>query len=166
MTKRDLFRVIIKIFGLYWFILTIFGVVPHVVQSFAIGFDLNMILIIIACLFISIGLLLILLFKTNSVVNFLKLDKGFDDENIQIGNLDNEGVLKLAILLIGGFLILDYIPALLFNIVNAFRYKANFTTVEGANVDYFDIATGIINIVIGYLLITNYKWLAAYFAKK
>jgi hypothetical protein len=166
MTKKDLFVVIIKIFGLYWFILTIFGVLPHVIQSFAFGFDLNMILVVIASLLISVGLLLILLFRTNSIVNFLKLDKGFDNENIQLGNLDNEGILKLAILLIGGFLILDYIPSLLFNIINAFKYRANFTAVEGTNVNYFDIATGIVNIVIGYLLITNYKWLAGFFAKR
>jgi hypothetical protein len=166
MSKRDFFTVLIKIFGLYWFVLMIFGVFPHAIQSFTFGFDLNMILIVIACLLISVGLVLILLFRANSIVNLLKLDQGFDDENIQLGNLDNEGILKLAILLIGGFLILDYIPTLLFNLVNAFKYKANYTTIEGTNVNYFDITVGVVNIIIGYLLITNYKRLASFFSKK
>lgn len=166
MTKRDLFCVLIKIFGLYSLILTVFTIIPSNIGNIIFQFDLNMILIVLGSMFIAVGLFTVLLFKTDAIIEVLKLDEGFDEDQIQFGNLNNEAILKLAIIIIGGLLILDYIPFFLFDVVNAFKYKGNYTTIEGTNVDYFGMATGFINIIIGYLLLNNYKWLAEYFTKK
>lgn len=165
MTKRDLFRLIIKIFGLYSGILTLFTVIPSNVSSLVYQLDTISILIILSSILIPIGLFLLLIFKTDAIINFLKLDKGFDEEQIVIGNLKNESILKLSIIIIGSFLILDYIPGLLFDIVNAFKSKGSAAPIEGTSVDYFGISIGIINIVLGYLLLTNYKSLATFFSK-
>ena len=169
MTKRDLFRVLIKIFGLYSVILTLFTIVPASISSLMYLFeDMNMtlVLILIAAVLIPVGFFLVLLFRTDSIIDLLQLDKGFDDEHIQLGNLDNESILKLAIIIIGGFLIIDNIPDLLFDLINAFKYKANYSTVEGTSLNYFRMTTCIINCIIGYLLLINYKWLSGFFAKK
>ncbi|GEC79531.1 hypothetical protein [Flavobacterium aquatile] len=165
MTKRDLFRVLIKIFGLYSGILTLFTVIPNNISNLVYQLDTIIILIILSTILIPTGLFLLLIFKTDTIINFLKLDKGFDDEQIQIENLKNESILKLSIIIIGSFLILDYIPGLLFDIVNAFKYKGSAAPIEGTSVDYFGITIGIINIVLGYLLLTNYKSLATFFSK-
>ena len=69
---------------------------------------------------------MILLFKTDFIIDILKLDKGFDEEQINLGNLTNESIFKLALIIIGGFLIIDYTPTLLFDIVNAFKSKSTF----------------------------------------
>ncbi len=163
MTKRDLFRTLIKIFGLYSIVLALFTVIPSSISSFMYGFDMNILLIVLGSLFISIGLFLILLFKTDSIINLLQLDKGFDEEQIQLGSLNDESILKLAIVIIGGFLIVENIAALSFDLMNAFKYKANHTTIEGTSLDYFAMTVGMINVVLGILFITNYKRLASFF---
>lgn len=166
MTKRDFFRILIKIFGLYSLVLSIFTVIPQNISNVLYQFDVMILLIILASTLISVGLFLILLFKTDFIIDKLKLDNGFDDSQIILGNLTDESILKLTILIIGGFLIIDYTPSLLFDLVNAFKNKATFSSIEGSSIDYFQIFVSLINIVIGYLFITNYKSISKFLDKK
>lgn len=165
MTKRDFFRVLIKIFGMYSLVLSIFTVIPQNISTILFQFDMMMLVIILASTMITLGLFLILLFKTDFIIDILKLDKGFDDEQINLGNLTNESIFKLALIIIGGFLIIDYTPTLLFDIVNAFKSKSTFSSIEGNSVNYFDIVVSVINILIGYLFIANYKSIAQFLNK-
>lgn len=165
MTKRDFFRVLIKIFGMYSLVLSIFTVIPQNISSILFQFDIMMLVIILVSTMITLGLFLILLFKTDFIIDILKLDKGFDEEQINLGNLTNESIFKLALIIIGGFLIIDYTPTLLFDIVNAFKSKSTFSSIEGNSVNYFDIVVGVINILIGYLFIANYKSIAQFLDK-
>ncbi|WP_298307633.1 hypothetical protein [Flavobacterium sp.] len=166
MTKRDFFRILIKIFGLYSLILSIFTVIPQNISNVLFQFDIMMLLVILASTIISVGMFLVLLFKSDFIIDKLKLDKGFDDDKIIVGNLTNESILKLAFIIIGGFLIIDYLPAVLFDLINAFKTKSTFTSIEGNNVNYFDIVTGLVNILLGYLFITNYKSISQFLDKK
>ncbi len=165
MTKRDFFKVLIKIFGLYSLVLTVFSIIPQNISNVLFSFDFTMLLMIVASVLISIGLFMILLFKTDSIINFLKLDKGFDEELFHFGNLNNENILKLALLIIGGFLIIDYTPRFLLDIVNVFKYKINFSTIEGSKVNYYNLSIRTLNILIGYLFISNYKSISKFFDK-
>jgi hypothetical protein len=167
MTKRDFFRILIKIFGLYSAVITLFSVVPQNISSLYFGDESTYVILwVLAVLGIVISLFLFLLFKSDYIIDKLKLDKGFDEEQIILGDLNNENVFKLALIIIGGFLVIDYTPNLLFDMVNAFKLKATYTSIEGTNVDYFQISIGIINVIIGYLFITNYKSIANYLNKK
>jgi hypothetical protein len=166
MTKRDFFRILIKIFGLYSLILSIFTVIPQNISNVLFQFDIMMLLVILASTMISVGMFLVLLFKSDFIIDKLKLDKGFDDNQIILGNLTNESILKLALIIIGGFLIIDYLPTVLFDLVNAFKTKSTFTSIEGNNVNYFDIVIGLVNILLGYLFITNYKSISQFLDKK
>lgn len=166
MTKRDFFRILIKIFGLYSLILSIFTVIPQNISNVLFQFDIMMLLVILASTMISIGMFLVLLFKSDFIIDKLKLDKGFDDDKIILGNLTNESILKLALIIIGGFLIIDYLPAVLFDLINAFKTKSTFNSIEGNNVNYFDIVIGLVNILLGYLFITNYKSISQFLDKK
>lgn len=166
MTKRDFFRVLIKIFGLYSSVITIFSIVPQNISSLYFGDESTYIVLwVVTVLVIVVLLFLFLLLKTDYIINILKLDKGFDDGHINLGNLTNESIFKLALLIIGGFLIIDYTPTLLFDIVNAFKSKSTFYSIEGNSVNYFDIVVGVINILIGYLFIANYKSIAQFLNK-
>lgn len=166
MTKRDFFRILIKIFGLYSLILSIFTVIPQNISNVLFQFDIMMLLVILASTIISVGMFLVLLFKSDFIIDKLKLYKGFDDDKIIVGNLTNESILKLALIIIGGFLIIDYLPAVLFDLINAFKTKSTFTSIEGNNVNYFDIVIGLVNILLGYLFITNYKIISQFLDKK
>jgi hypothetical protein len=166
MTKRDFFRVLIKIFGLYSTVITIFSIVPQNISSLYFGDESTYIVLwVVTVLVIEVLLFLFLLLKTDYIINILKLDKGFDDEHINLGNLTNANIFKLSLIIIGGFLIIDYTPTLLFDIVNAFKSKSTFSSIEGNSVNYFDIVVGIINILIGYLFIANYKSIAQFLDK-
>lgn len=146
-------------------LLAVFTVIPQNISNLLFQFDIMMLLIILATTMISVGLFLVLLFKSDFIIDKLNLDKGFDDENIILGNLNNESIFKFALIIIGGFLIIDYTPNLLFEIINAFKLKATFSSIEGSSVNYFQISISAINILIGYLLITNYKSISAFLDK-
>ena len=167
MTKRDFFRVIIKLFALYSVILTVFSLMPTYFSYAYISFDsvtLFLALGVVVCILI---LLIAILYGTDKIIDILKLDKGFDDDHIVIGNFNESNILKLAIILISGFLILDNIPILINQAYLAFK---NQVSVNGLNnnyqihqLDYFQLTISIVCILLGYLMITNYstvsKWL-------
>lgn len=162
MTKRDFFRLLIKIFGLYSFIISIFTLLPETISSFVHYEDYTFIFIALGSLFIGAFICFLLIYKADFIINKLELDKGFDDENIILGNLDSSRILKLAILLVGFFLVIDYVPNFLYHIINAFKKEVSLYGIEGQKVDYFNLSVSLINIILGYLLITNYKRLADY----
>lgn len=123
-------------------------------------------------LFISLGGLLVitffcflLIFKADLLISKLELDKGFDDENIILGNMNSLVILKLAILIVGFFLVIDYVPSFLYHVINAFKKEVSTYGIDAQKVDYFGLTVSFINIVLGYLLLTNYSKIARYFDK-
>lgn len=166
MTKKDFFRLLIKIFTLYFVILVTFTIFPQIVL-------LNQMLDNILLSFAVIGsILLVILFSfliikfTDRIIIFLKLDSGFDDENIVVGNLKNIDIIKFAIILIGGFMIVDNFPKLLMDILNEFKFKATSNNLQGHEVDYFWFGVRFLNMLFGYLLISNCKSVANFLDKK
>jgi hypothetical protein len=166
MTKSDFFRMLIKIFGLYSGIITVFNIIPANSANLFYQFDATILLLIISSIFISLGIFFYLIFKTDAVIRFFKLDSGFDEERIEIGNLNNESILKLAILIIGGFLLLDNIPDVMYYTIAEFRNKINQYENTGLAVNYFNWIVCVINIVIGLLFITNYKRISVFLDQK
>lgn len=166
MTKKDFFRLLIKIFALYFVILVTFTIFPQIVL-------LNQMLDNILLSFAVIGsILLVILFSfliikfTDRIIIFLKLDSGFDDENIVVGNLKNIDIIKFAIILIGGFMIVDNFPKLLMDILNEFKFKATSNNLQGHEVDYFWFGVRFLNMLFGYLLVSNCKSVANFLDKK
>jgi len=170
MTKRDFFRIIIKFFGLYSLILTVFSFIPSNISFIIIDFNLMSILWIFGLTTFVILLYVFLILKTDRLINLLKIDEGFDEEQIVIGNFNNQQYIKFAIIILGGLLIIDFLPTFLQYSFLAFRDKV--TTSEntlnlflefGTPRDYFNWIQAGINTLLGYLLITNYykisKWL-------
>ena len=165
MTKRDLFRILIKVFGLYSGILTLFTVIPSNTVNLVYGFDILLLLVLLSAVFVSLGIFITLIFKTDSVIKFLKLDTGFDEERIDLGNLNNESILKLAIVIIGGFLIIENIPDILYYTIAEFRNKVNKFENTAFSVNYASWVISAINVVLGFLFVGNYKKLALYLVK-
>ncbi len=166
MTKRDFFRLIIKIFGLYSGIVAVFTVIPNNISNILMQFDTTVALFIIGTTLVIILFFLILIFKADLIIDILKLDKGFDDDTIQFENLNSESVVKIAIFLIGGFLIIDYLPSFLQYSYQAFKSKVQNSEYLNTPVNSFHWIVSGINLLLGYLLITNYKVIANYFTKK
>ena len=83
MSKRDFFRVIIKLFGLYWIISSLLSVIPGNISYALSNLGYLGYLWAFGTTAIIILLFILLIRKTDSVIDLLKLDKGFDDETIQ-----------------------------------------------------------------------------------
>ena len=170
MTKRDFFRIIIKLFGLYALILTVFTYIPSNLSYVTFQFEPIILLWIFGAAALT-GLIYILLIrKTDLIINFLKIDKGFDDDRIEFGNFNSQQIMKLALIIIGGFLIIDYLPDFLQYTYLAFKKEVSPSGLNqlekfsfGKTKDYFDWVISGMNLIVGYVLLTNYdritKWI-------
>ena len=91
MTKSDFFRVLIKVFALYSIILTVFSWIPsNLMYSF---FELESLAILGMSLlftFLSILIYVFLIRKTDFIIDFLKIDRGFEDDEIKNLNFNSK----------------------------------------------------------------------------
>jgi hypothetical protein len=162
MTKKDLFIIVIKLFGLYLFIVTLFNIIPSCVSNVASEMDWYSILYIIAIVLLFSMLLVVFLFNSHKVATFLKLDKGFDDEYIHFGNLDSEKISHLGFIIVGGLVFIDNLPFLLTNTYLTFKSSAQTTfdgevPAYGTPHDYANLWSSLLSVLLGYLILTNYK---------
>lgn len=156
MSIKTFWIIFIKILGL----LLISGALVLVPQSISFIYyafksgDLADVLSIVAInlifLFIYFIIVRLCLYKTNFIIDKLKLDKGFDTERIEL-NFDLTKIISIAIIVIGGLLFIDTIPVLLREIIVFFQDKNLFKDYpkSGWLIFYFFKA------IIGYLLMTN-----------
>jgi hypothetical protein len=98
MTKTDLFRAIIKTFGIYCFIEALFRLIPNI--SFSGGFYSFSLIVSLVYLLITGAIAFLLLFGTDRIIKLFRLDKGFDTNNIDSSNLNEERLLKLGLILL------------------------------------------------------------------
>ncbi len=169
MTKRDFFRTIIKLFGLYWLINTVFSMSQ--IYNLSLGISQNNsseIFYFIAVLIFIVFVFILLIFGADKIIKWLKLDKGYDNEQIDTKNIDAEKIMMLGMIIIGGLLIIDYIPELINQIFMALKKNVSFES-EIMNYDGFStfyLTTSLIKCVIGYLLLTNHASIGNYLVKK
>ncbi|MRT94579.1 hypothetical protein [Ancylomarina sp. 16SWW S1-10-2] len=155
MTKKDFFVLIIKLFGLYMLVNSLFNWITFNF-SFAIrDLDLFSIVWMLIATLIMVGLFVLLIFKSSNVVNLLKLDKHFDDDRIDLGKFDPSSIIKLALIVIGGLLIIDNIPNCLSQILFAFKVNVHGFGAESG--DKFNLIVSGIKLVFGFLIMTNYS---------
>ena len=178
MTKKDLFRLIIKIFGLYFMISSMFSILPFIIESvttlidFNVQFDYSGFIWTMFNIAWIILLFVFLIYKPDLIVKWLKLDKGFDDDRIDFQNFNTANILKLAMIVIGGLLLIHNIPIFLSSSWFAFKSSVgsninNDNTIHfGGLKDYLNWGICFINIVIGYLLVTNYNFVSKILKEK
>ncbi len=158
MTKKDFFILLIKLFGLFSIITTLFSLLPGMVGFAFMNIDVQSIIWIIFVIFILVSLFILLIFKSNVIVRLLKLDRGFDEDNIDFGNINAESIVKIGTFMIGGLLIINNIPAFL-----SYTYLAINETQMGELYTQFEKINWVVsaaNILLGFLLITNYSIVA------
>ncbi len=173
MTKRDFFRIIIKLFGLYSLILVVFNYIPANIGFMFRDFQWVALVWILGLTTFVASIYVFLILKVDRIIDLLKIDKGFDDDQIILGDFTTKKLVKFAILLIGGFLVVDYLPSFLHNSYIAFKEQVtdgrlNFAEGIQYKTSYFFrewILEGI-NILIGFLFITNYQRLADWLVRK
>ncbi|HYG20788.1 MAG TPA: hypothetical protein VD816_17745 [Ohtaekwangia sp.] len=162
MTKRDFFRIILKIFGLYFFIHTIFTALPNNLIfsiNYLSGNDASVYLLlwILLSVIVTGGLFILLIFQADKIIALLKLDTGYDQADIRVENFNDENIIKLGSVLIGGLLITDNVPVFLSHL-HTYILEQNEEMYMGTN-NNFGWITSVVNIFMGYLLLSNYQWI-------
>jgi membrane-anchored glycerophosphoryl diester phosphodiesterase (GDPDase) len=164
MTKKDFFILMIKLFGLSSAVTNIFSVIPNNIAYAISYFDLVSILWIAGVSAIIIGLFILLVFKAEAIVEFLRLERGFEETRIELGNLNSSDVIKIGTFIIGGLMIIRNIPWFLSNTYWAF--KNDIAGIPNGSKDSFNWAVNGLNLIFGYVLITNYDLIVKRFKRK
>ncbi len=164
MTKRDFFILLVKIFGLYSIIKTLFSVIPSSLSFIGMNNDLFTSFWIIFIIAVTVGLTVAFLFKSDKIVKLLKLERGFDEDRIDFGGLKPTDIIKLCTFIIGGFLVLDNIPNFLSHAL--FSFKSEMIGQEYMSKEYFRWAVSGVNILLGLLLVIKYDIFAKLYKSK
>jgi len=129
MTPRSFFAIIIKIIGIYLLTGAIIAI-PQIVASiysyrYTISYPSAQDIFWI-CFFVlfSISFFLFVLyyclFKTEWIIDKLRLDQNFTEEKFDI-NLHRSTILKIAVIVIGAVMIIDSLPILCQNLLTYFQ---------------------------------------------
>ena len=153
----------IKLFGLYQFLLLIFTFLPSNLQLlfndfFSIG---SIISIILITLFI-LAVYYVFVKNPDLIINFFKLDRGFDKNEITVSNLNSDTILQIGIVLIGGFLIVDNLGYFISSFITYFKIsymKENFESLK----NFEALILGGVNLISGFCLIIYRKQIAGKF---
>lgn len=168
MTKRDFFILLIKVVGLFLLLSNLFSILPGMVPYFAMMQGWEIMLSSIVVVLIVIALFVLLVQKADWLVDKLNLARGFDDARIDLGNPNKKTLIQLTILFIGGYLLVDHIPAALLGLINLFmttvnQYEFNFF---GQSNSSTQLIINLAAILVAYLLITNSHRLTLWLVRK
>lgn len=124
MTPRSLFNIILKVAGLFLIrelinstLQTISSMIIYF-TSFEGGQMLTPVVVSLAIVALYLYLIIQLLFKTNTVIDFLKLDQGFGEHDLSFDNeksefplpLSSAIIIHIALIVIGGVILADEVP--------------------------------------------------------
>lgn len=179
MTKRDFFILLIKVFGLYSIVTVLFSTFPNILSLLTPQLKVtDFVWIVLAVLLnglLVIGLLFVLLKKADWLSDFLQLEDGFDENRIDFVGLKSSDILKFAVLIIGGLLLINNIPIFLTHSIKAFQaaiprgFDQAYDNQRIGNYSIFKDSRYLIsglNLLLGYLLIVNFKKVADYLNNK
>jgi hypothetical protein len=170
MTIRTFWNILLKILGI-WLILAGIGVIPQFIWAFSVidnppdGKTMKSLIYLAGLLLVSVVLFIIILwlfvFRSHWIISKLKLDKGFDDEKIDL-NIKLNTVLTIAVIVVGGLMFVDSIPMLLRQIFFIFQPDDLMRKDSNTALIIFYLA----KITIGYLLMTNSRFVTGFIAKQ
>lgn len=175
MKTGDFFRLVLKLFGLYSLVISLFSILPNTVSYIFVSHEGNVDWMPYAWLVIVIVLLITLFFfltfRPDFLIAKLKLDKGFDSDTINFQNLNAKSILNVGIILIGGLIFLQSLPSFLSSAFYAI--KSTVATSEEIRIesslnnhDYIRLIANLLNIIIGYLLLSNYQFISGFLLPK
>ena len=151
MTPKNLFNIILKVIGIFFIkdaLVFLAQLVPQLLyinndnKFLEMGGIINLLSTLVAA-FVCIGIIYLLIFRTNYIIDKLKLDKGFDKETIPL-NLHRSVILSIAIIVIAGLILVNEIP----NFINQLHFYF-----EQRNMSYGNVSMN----AVAYVLLSASK---------
>ena len=156
MSIKTFWTILIKILGLL-LILGALTIIPQWLSSIYSAYQsgYNETFITLICIFLVVFLVYFFVFrcciyKTSWIIEKLKLDKGFESDTIELNSNSNK-IISIAIIVIGGFMLVDNIPILFRQFFVFFQQESLFKDYPQSGWIVFNFCKA----VIGYLLMTN-----------
>jgi hypothetical protein len=167
MTIRNFWRIFLKAMGI-WIIISSITVGINYISAFASVYndwDSTTLAGLLFLSIFSIGIfylvILFFLFKTEWLIDRLKLDKGFENEKIDIA-ISSQTFIAVVIALFGGIYLADALPDLCKSLISFYQQEYIFRQSPGAGKILFYFVQS----VTGYVLLTNSKFLSKTLIKK
>lgn len=158
MTIKTFWTIFLKILGI-WLILGSLSVLSQFLTAFTFignmqeGDSITLFFMMLG-LFLTIGayalVLWIFVFRSEWLINKLKLDEGFEEERIDL-DIQLRTVLTIATIVAGGLIVIDALPLLCREIFLSFQNKNDFREDAGSGWIIFYAA----KTLLGYLVLTN-----------
>ena len=161
MTKKDFFRILIKAITVYFILHIVITQLPFMFTVLLQENKLRGIFVLIGSTAAIIFLLYLLLAKTDQVISFLRLDRGYDDSVIELGNVTSETAFRTVFMLLGGILIIVNLGKFLyygFSILSHAFLNELHSSQPGTRLNMPEISNLIINfinIAFGWLILAN-----------
>lgn len=127
MTIKTFWIIFVKIFGLYliWQILIILPTLFASFKLFRTEEKADLFSGLSAVTFIILVFVAIVrycIFQTDRVIEKLHLEKGFEEGNLEI-NIHRSSLLSISVIVMGGLMIADSLPLLIYNIFRYFQHN-------------------------------------------
>ncbi len=162
MQIRDLFLIVLRVYGISILLFTAFPMLISNLAFFSNPYGMKgaeLIIYLLGTVILPFIVSIVLIFWTSWVINLLKLDKGFQSTEVLLNSTSQQQTLQLAIILLGGFLIVKNITTTIAHVVEAFRISL----IGFENSTYHNFWQSGLSVFIGALLIANRealtKWL-------
>lgn len=168
MTLRTFWRIFLKAIGI-WLLLGSISILSNFFilfissQGKEIKDSFNYLTFLIFFLFVLCGYFFVFqyfIMKTDWLIDKLKLDKGFEEENLDV-KIDPKNILTVTVIVLGGFLFVHNVPILCSELFLFSQGKEIFSNNPGS---HWIILYGI-ETTIGFLLMINYKPVVEFFTK-
>ncbi len=158
MSIRDLFRLMMKLFGLYILISNLFSL-PYYLGFFFYN-DLNWLHVLgsVALGLAMISFFLYLAFRPDPIIKLLRLEQGFEQNQISLDRIDPTSLTRIGVLVVGGFFFLRNVGSALTNLYLLFRSSVASAYDRESMIstsEPIDLAINLLTIIISWLLITN-----------
>lgn len=157
MAPRSLFNIILKVLGIF-LLKDILLAIPQTITTFILlggsSFDKPEVWSLalgICLLLIYAAVSFFLIFRTELIIDALKLDRGFSEEKITV-NISTEAIIMIAIIVTGAFILIQEIPNFFRLVFSYFRQKR---LIQNADISY--LVYSAVKIIIALLFIGERK---------
>lgn len=167
MSIKTFWMILIKILGLL-LILSALTIIPQWLSSIYGTYQAHdveaFVTLLIILLFTSLVYFFVFKFcvyKTSWIIDKLKLDKGFENETIEL-NANSDKVISIAVIVIGALMLVESIPVFFRQLFMFFQQDSLFKDYPQSGWMIFNF----LKVLMGYLLMTNSFRIAQFVNRK
>ncbi len=170
MTPRSFWIILIRVMGI-WFVLDSLQIIysyltyiPLISNVTALGAILAALTITTFVLIFFFLILYLCIFRTNWIIDKLKLDKGFPEEKFEL-NMHRSSIYTISIIVIGGIILLRSFPQLCRQIILYFQ-QSSLPRNYSSNPTWSYLLLNFIQTALGVYFITSNRTIVSFIEKQ